>query len=140
VQQNRPSLHHFDPASPCSALGQTRQNDAVQMIDTSIARVHRHGACAARSGRQSMGRSRGGSTSKIHAVVDTNGPPVRVTLTAGEAHVSTHLAEGPFGRYAAESRPISLKVSFFVHDPKRSCEESRQLIHLKPCQQSMRRS
>jgi uncharacterized protein YdeI (YjbR/CyaY-like superfamily) len=26
VKQNRPSLHHFDPASPCSALGQTRQN------------------------------------------------------------------------------------------------------------------
>ena len=32
-----------------------------------------------------MGRSRGGSTSKIHAVVDTNGLPVRVALTAGEA-------------------------------------------------------
>ena len=35
---------------------------------------------------QSMGRSRGGLTSKIHAVVDTNGLPVRLGLTAGEAH------------------------------------------------------
>jgi transposase len=36
---------------------------AVQMIDT-----------------------RGGLTSKIHALVDTNGLPVRLALTAGEAH------------------------------------------------------
>jgi hypothetical protein len=41
----------------------------VQMIDTSIVRVHQHGACIARNRRQPMGRSRGGLTSKIHAVV-----------------------------------------------------------------------
>ena len=57
----------------------------VQMIDTSIVRVHRHGACVDRNGRQSMGRSRGGLTSKIPAVVDTNGLPLRIALTAGEA-------------------------------------------------------
>jgi transposase len=33
---------------------------AVQMIDTSIVRVHQHGACITRNRRQSMGRSRGG--------------------------------------------------------------------------------
>ena len=33
-----------------------------------------------------MGRSRGGLTGKIHAVADTNGLPVRLGLTAGEAH------------------------------------------------------
>jgi transposase len=33
-----------------------------------------------------MGRSRGGLTSKIHAVVDTNGLPIRLALTMGEAH------------------------------------------------------
>jgi transposase len=59
---------------------------AVQMIDTSIVRVHQHGACITRNRRQSMGRSRGGLTSKILAVVDTNGLPVRLALTAGEAH------------------------------------------------------
>ena len=59
---------------------------AVQMIDTSIVRVHQHGACITRNKRQSMGRSRGGLTSKIHALVDTNGLPVRLALTAGEAH------------------------------------------------------
>ena len=59
---------------------------AVQMIDTSIVRVHQHGACITRNRSQSMGRSRGGLTSKVHAVVDTNGLPVRLALTAGEAH------------------------------------------------------
>jgi transposase len=59
---------------------------AVQMIDTSIVCVHRHGACICRNKRQSMGWSRGGLTSKIHAVVDNNGRPVRLALTADEAH------------------------------------------------------
>jgi Transposase DDE domain len=59
---------------------------AVQMIDTSIVRVHQHGVCITRNRRQSMGRSRGGLTSKIHALVDTNGLPVRLAVTPGEAH------------------------------------------------------
>jgi transposase len=67
------------------ALAATRDK-AVQMIDTSIVRVHQHAASIARSKKQCMGRSRGGLTSKIHAVVDTNGLPVEVALTGGEAH------------------------------------------------------
>ena len=59
---------------------------AVQMIDTSIVGVHQHAACIARNKGQSMDRSRGGLTSKIHAVVDANGLPVRLGLTAGEPH------------------------------------------------------
>src|SRR5438270_5826824 len=64
----------------------TAHDAAVQMIDTSIVRVHQHAACIARNKRQSMGRSRGGLTSKIHAVVDSSGLPVRLALTTGEAH------------------------------------------------------
>ena len=48
---------------------------AGQMIDTSVVRMHQHGACVADNNHQYMGRSRGGLTSKIHAVVDTNGLP-----------------------------------------------------------------
>jgi transposase len=33
-----------------------------------------------------MGSSRGGLTRKIHAVVDSNGLPVRLALSPGEAH------------------------------------------------------
>jgi hypothetical protein len=39
--------------STCSLKGY------VQMIDTSIVRVHQHGACITRNRKQSMGRSRG---------------------------------------------------------------------------------
>jgi len=58
----------------------TAHDASVQMIDTSIVRVHQHGGCILRNRNQSMGRSRGGLTSKIHAVVDTHGLPVRLAL------------------------------------------------------------
>lgn len=35
-----------------------------------------------------MGRSRGGLTTKIHAVVDAEGRPIALELTAGQAHDS----------------------------------------------------
>jgi|SRR5579871_5646498 len=59
---------------------------AASMIDTSIARVHQHSSCITRNRSQSMGRSRGGLTSKLHALVDANSLPVRLSLTPGEAH------------------------------------------------------
>ena len=58
----------------------TAHDASVQMIDTSIIRVHQHGACIVRNRKQSMGRSRGGLTSKIHAVVDTNGLPEQLSI------------------------------------------------------------
>jgi transposase len=59
---------------------------AVQMIDTSVVRVHQHGVCIAGNREEHMGRSRGGLTSKIHAVVDAAGLPVQLGLTPGETH------------------------------------------------------
>ena len=59
---------------------------AVQMIDTSMVRVHQHAACIADSVNQAVGRSRGGLTSKLHVVVDGKGLPLRLGITAGEAH------------------------------------------------------
>ena len=44
------------------------------------------GTCIAENREQHMGRSRGGLTRKVHAVVDANGLPVRLGLTPGEAH------------------------------------------------------
>jgi transposase len=40
-----------------------------------------------------MGRSRGGPTTKIHALVDAEGRPVRITLTAGQAGDAPGLLE-----------------------------------------------
>src|SRR5262245_8245690 len=61
------------------------QNAAMQMIDTSMVRLHQHAACIADSGKQAVGRSGGGLTSKLHVVVDGQGLPVRDGITPGEA-------------------------------------------------------
>ena len=56
---------------------------AVQMIDTSIVRVHQHASWITWNRRQSMGRSRGELTGKIHALVDANGLD-RLAVMPGE--------------------------------------------------------
>ncbi|MER8792212.1 IS5 family transposase [Mesorhizobium sp. M0983] len=74
----------------------------VQMIDTSIVRVHQQGATAKKGGRDHcLGRSRGGLTTKIHALVDAKGMPIKLMLTAGQmsdiasaADLITDLPEG----------------------------------------------
>ena len=40
-----------------------------------------------------MGRSRGGLSTKIHALVDAEGRPIRLTLTPGQAHDGTAAGE-----------------------------------------------
>jgi transposase len=87
---------------------------AVQMIDTSIVRVHQHGACVTRNQRQSMGRSRGGLTSKIHALVDSNGLPVKLALSAGEAH-DVRLAEKLLSRLK-----LAMKKGAWANIPPKS--------------------
>jgi len=76
------------------ALAETH-DASVQMIDTSIVRVHQHAGCAGGGETRLMGRSRGGLTTKIHACVDTNGMPVRLELTTGEAHDNRLVTELP---------------------------------------------
>ena len=70
----------------------------LQMIDSSSIRVHQHGANDKKGSEEAssatgdvagsgcMGRSRGGLTTKIHALVDANGLPILLKLTAGQAH------------------------------------------------------
>lgn len=60
------------------------------MIDSTIVRAH---ACAAgyeQNGNdaQALGRSKGGFTTKVHAIVDALGLPIKFTLTSGQAHDS----------------------------------------------------
>src|SRR5436309_15122757 len=42
--------------------------------------------CAKKNGAQAIGRSRGGLTTKIHALVDALGNPVELMLTPGQDH------------------------------------------------------
>jgi len=65
-----------------------RRDDDVQMLDTSIVRVHQHASCIKECESNCTGRSRGGLTTKIHAVVDAKGLPLRLALSAGQEHDS----------------------------------------------------
>ena len=81
------------------AVSAAYQGD-LQMIDSTSIRVHQHGANAKKGGPEKgsattsrhdagtrcMGRSRGGLTTKIHALVDANGLPILLKITEGQAH------------------------------------------------------
>jgi transposase len=79
-----------------------------------------------------MGRSRGGLTSKIHALVDGNGLPVRLALTPAEAHDSrlagkllSHLKSGSMlladrGYGAGWIRELAIKKGAWANTPPRS--------------------
>ena len=58
-----------------------------------------------------MGRSRGGLSTKIHALVDAEGRPIRITLTPGQAHDGT-AAEG----LLSELRPGAILLADKAYD------------------------
>ncbi|UAK23014.1 IS5 family transposase [Sphingomonas nostoxanthinifaciens] len=61
----------------------------IQMIDSTSVRAHQQAATGKKGDPDHcLGRSRGGLTTKIHAVVDAQGLPIRLGLTAGQAHDS----------------------------------------------------
>ncbi len=74
----------------------------IIMIDSTCVRVHQHGAKGKKGALDDggTGRSRGGLTSKIHALVDAEGRPVTLRLTAGQVHDSVEaeaLLDGVLG-------------------------------------------
>lgn len=81
-----------------SHVSQEYDGESV-MIDATIIRAH---PCAAgyekgQHDREALGRSKGGFTTKIHAVVDALGQALRFTLTPGQRNDITqasHLLEG----------------------------------------------
>lgn len=59
-------------------------NADIVMVDGTSVRVHH---CAATlKKRHASGRSRGGLTTKIHALTNQDGLPIRYELTPGQAH------------------------------------------------------
>jgi transposase len=68
-------------------LLKSRAPDAEwQAIDATIVRAHQHAAGAQGGGEQEIGRSKGGPTSKIHALCDAHGNPTKIVLTPGQTH------------------------------------------------------
>jgi transposase len=85
-----------------------------------------------------MGRLRGGLTSKIHALVDTNGLPVRLAVTPGEAHdnrlagkLLSHLRAGAMlladGGYDADwIRELAIKKGAWANIPQK-CNRNKPI-------------
>ena len=66
--------------------GDGANSPQTRMIDSSAVRAHRHAAGSLRDGEPpQLGRSRGGLSTRIHAVVDGNGQPKALELTPGQA-------------------------------------------------------
>jgi len=84
------------------------------MIDSSIVRAHQDAAGARKQrGPQAIGKSRGGPTTKIHAVVDALGYPVRLHLTPGQTHDVTqapHLLERVTDAHVLADRAYDSRV------------------------------
>jgi transposase len=68
-------------------------DDEVAIIDASIVRVHMDSVGGKKRGSEQVGRSRGGPTTKIDAVVDGLGNPTKVALTEGQVHEVTQALE-----------------------------------------------
>lgn len=67
-----------------------RSPQSLQLIDSSIVRAHQHAAGGGKGGEDhAVGRPRGGLSTKIRAVVDQDGLPVRLHLTPGQASDKT---------------------------------------------------
>jgi transposase len=62
-------------------------NNQYAMIDSTIVRAHQHSAGALKKVEdQALGRSHGGLSTKIHALVGALGNPLRLRLTPGQTH------------------------------------------------------
>jgi transposase len=69
-----------------------------------------------------MGRSRGGLTTKIHALVNTNGLPIAIKLTEGQAHDGRSAADMLEG---VQARQILLADRAYDSDALREAMTAR---------------
>jgi transposase len=56
-----------------------------QCLDATSVKVHQHAHGARGKGDEAIGRSRGGATTKVHALCEANGNPTKLVLTKGQA-------------------------------------------------------
>jgi len=68
-------------------------DDEFAILDASIVRVHQDAVGGKKNGSECVGHSRGGATTKIHAVVDSLGNPTKIELTEGQVHDVTMAPE-----------------------------------------------
>ena len=93
-----------------------------EFIDGSIVRAHQHATGASTDESESIGKSRGGNTTKIHLAVDSYGLPIDFLLTGGEIHDS---------RAAPELIARLPDADFVVADKGYDSEPIRELVRKK---------
>jgi transposase len=96
------------------------------MIDATIVRAH---SCSAgykknSQDQQSLGRSKGGFTTKIHAIVDALGNPIRFILTPGQRHDVTQ----------AQALTQNIQGSFILADKGYDSDDFIEFLQDKGCQ------
>ena len=66
----------------------------VLMLDSTVVRAHQHaaGAEGSSAAAETLGRSRGGFSTKLHVACDGMGKPVKIILTPGQDH---DITQGP---------------------------------------------
>lgn len=68
------------------AMLKSRDIDAEwQAMDATIVRAHQHATGARGDDDKMIGRSKGGPTTKIHALCDAHGNPTKIVLSKGQA-------------------------------------------------------
>ena len=93
-----------------------------EFIDGSIVRAHQHATGASTDESESIGKSRGGNTTKIHLAVDSYGLPIDFLLTGGEVHDS---------KAAPELIARLPDADFVVADKGYDSEPIRELVRKK---------
>ena len=72
----------------------SKSRDSLYLIDSTVVKAHRAASGGKRGEKnQAIGVSRGGRTTKIHAVVDGKGRPLSFTVTGGQVHDSQVVEE-----------------------------------------------
>ncbi len=72
----------------------SKSRDSLYRIDSTIVKAHR-AASGAKGGEQNqaIGISRGGRSTKIHAIIDSKGRPLNFAVTGGQVHDSEVVGE-----------------------------------------------
>ncbi|HUI94001.1 MAG TPA: IS5 family transposase [Chitinivibrionales bacterium] len=71
----------------------SKSRDSLYLIDSTVVKAHRAASGGKGEKNQAIGISRGGRTTKIHAIVDSKGRPLSFTVTGGQVHDSQVVEE-----------------------------------------------
>ncbi len=92
------------------------------VIDGSIVRAHQHSTGARTKSDEAIGKSRGGNSTKIHLIVDSDGLPVHFELSGGQVHGII---------YAKKRVNKSPKSSYVIADKDYDSEKFREHVKKK---------